>query len=141
MQPRFRKVAVFVGSAALATGVGVGVAAQGADTTPSGATMQQQAGRPGDGMDASALAEELGVTTAELDTAMQAARATAGGPDAMAAALAEELGLSEAKVSAALAAIRPDADPGPPPGAGGAPPAGASPPDGATATPDATTSA
>jgi hypothetical protein len=108
MQPRSRKVAVFVGSAALATGVGVGVAAQGSDTTPSGATMQQQAGRPGGGMDLSALADELGVTTGELQAAMQAARSAAGGRDAMAAALADELGLSEAKVSAALAANRPD---------------------------------
>jgi hypothetical protein len=118
MQPRFRKVAVFVGSAALATGVGAGVAAQGDHTTQAATTAQQQTGRPG-GMDLDALADELGITTKRLQAAMQSARSAAGGPDAMAAALAEELGLSEAKVDAALAATRPD---------------------GATATPDATTS-
>jgi hypothetical protein len=59
---------------------------------------QQQDGRPGGGMDLTTLAEELGVTTDELQTAMDTVRATAQGPDGMAAALAKELGLSEEEI-------------------------------------------
>ena len=80
MQPRFKKVAVFVGAAALAAGVGVGVASQGDNA--SGAAMTQRAGGPGQGgpggMDLSALAEELGVTEAKLQAALQAARPAPG---------------------------------------------------------------
>ena len=48
MTARFRRVAVFVGAAALATGAGVGVAAQG-DSTPSDRTSQTQQMGPGGG--------------------------------------------------------------------------------------------
>jgi hypothetical protein len=144
MDPRFRKVAVFVGAAALAGGVGVGVASQGGDAASSPAAMSRQAGGPDGpggpiGMDVSALAEKLGVTEARLEAAMRKARPSgdpgtagpppSGGDDPMAAALAEELGLSTEKVTAALDAVRPQ---GIPPGAA---PNGTTPPatDGSTA--------
>jgi Clp amino terminal domain, pathogenicity island component len=144
MDPRFRKVAVFVGAAALATGVGVGVASQGNGTASSPGASSQLAdapgarGAPGD-RDLSALAEKLGVTTDKLHAAMEAARSSTGGVpqpgdrDAMAAALAKELGLSTDKVSAALESLRPQGAPG------GTPPSGAAPPDGSTAPNDSTT--
>jgi hypothetical protein len=139
MNPRFRRVAVFVGAAALATGVGVAVASQGDETSSSQAAVGQRAGGPGQGgaprgMDLSALAEELGVSEARLEAAMESARSSfdpgsapqSGDEDPMAAALAKELGLSTEKVSAALESLRPR----------GTPPDGAAPPDGST-TPDA----
>jgi hypothetical protein len=137
MDPRFRKVAVFVGAAALATGVGVGVASQGDETASSQAASPQVAGAPGARggpreMDLSALAEQLGVTTDKLQAAMQAARSSTGGApqpgdrEAMAAALAKELGLSTDKVSAAVESLRPQGAPG------GTPPSGAAPPDDST---------
>lgn len=144
MDRRFRRVAVFVGAAALAGGVGAGVAAQGNETPASPAAVSQRAGAPGrpGGMDLSALADQLGVSTDKLRAAMAAARPTAADPsaagaDAMAAALARELGLPTAKVSAALESVRPQGPPrgGPPPG--GAPPSGAAPPD--STAPDAST--
>lgn len=139
MNPRFRRVAVFVGAAALATGVGVGVAAHGGDTSSSQAAVTRDSGAPmgarGDML--SALADELGVSESKLRAAMESVRSSAtpqpGNEDGMAAALAKELGLSTDKVEAALEAVRPQgAAGGMPPGAGGAPPAGAAPPDGAT---------
>lgn len=112
MQPRSRKIAVFVGSAALATGVGVGVASQGDSTSSSQAAApagrHQPGGRPDRGMDLSSLAEQLGVSTDDLEAAMETARTTAQDPDDMAAAIAKELGLSEDEVVAALEAMRPD---------------------------------
>jgi len=121
MDPRFRKVAVFVGAAALAGGVGVGVAAQGSDTAGTQTALRQPAGAPGRprGMDLSALAKRLGVSTAELQAALAAARPSgdrrdgdfgspgAGGADPIAAAIAKRLGVSTAKVQAALEAVRP----------------------------------
>jgi hypothetical protein len=150
MNPRFRKVAVFAGAAALATGVGVGVASQGGETSSSQAAMTQRAGGPGQqggapgGMDLSALAEKLGVLEDKLEAAMEAARSSfdpgsapqQGDEDPMAAALAKELGLSTEKVSAALESVRPQGGPGGAPPGGGTPPDGAAPPDGSTA-PDA----
>jgi hypothetical protein len=142
MNGRFRKVAVFVGAAALAGGVGVGVAAQGGgDAASSPAAMSRQAGGPGGprAVDVGALAQELGVTEARLEAALRAARPSRGpadggsppgsGDDPLAAALAEQLGLSTDKVSAALEAVRPAGGPG------GAPPDGSTPPatDGSTA--------
>jgi hypothetical protein len=149
MTPRFRKVAVFVGAAALATGVGVGVASHGDDTASSQAAVTQRAGGPGGpqggpgGMDLSALAGELGVSESKLEAAMESARSSLdpgsapqpGDEDPMAAALAKELGLSTDKVSAALESVRPQGGPG------GTPPAGGgTPPDG-SAGDDATTGA
>ena len=131
MQARIRKVAVFVGAAALAGGTAAGVAAQrGGDAASSSAAIAQRAGGPAGprgGIDVSALADELGVSTARLQAALETARPTgdpgarARGEDPMAAALAGELGLSTAKVQAALEAVRPSGGPG-----------GAPPPDGST---------
>jgi hypothetical protein len=132
MTARFRRVAVFVGTAALATGAGVGVAAQG-DSTPSDQPSETRQMGPGGGapagggLDVSALADELGVSEAEMQQAMQKARptdpSTAGGPDAMFQALADELGISVDKVRAAFAKILPQG--GPPSGGGQtAPPSG-----------------
>jgi hypothetical protein len=143
MNPRFRKVAVFVGTAALATGVGVGVASQGGETESSQASPgMSRPGGPGGGMDVSALAEELGVTTDKLQAALEAARPSGGAaPGSMAATLADELGISEAKVEAALEAVRPQGGMGgAPPADGGTPPAGASPPDDGATTDGAVTS-
>jgi hypothetical protein len=155
MQPRFRKVAVFAGAAALATGVGVGVASQGGESSSSQAAMTQRAGAPGGpqgapggGMQLTALAEELGVSEAKLEAAMEAVRSSLdpgsapqpGDEDPMAAALAKELGLSTDKVSAALESLRPQGGPRGTPPSGGAPPDGAAPPDGSTA-PDGSTTA
>jgi hypothetical protein len=60
-------------------------------------------------MDLTALAKQIGVTTAKLQSAMQASRpqAGAGRPDDMAAKLAKELGLSESKVKDALDELMP----------------------------------
>ena len=149
MNPRFRKVAVFGSAAAIATGVGVGVASQGNDTASSQAAGSQRAGMPGGdgggGMDMSALAEKLGVSTDKLQAAMQAVRSSdgaapqPGGMDTMAAALAKELGLSTDKVTAALEALRPDGAPSGTPPAGGAPPAGSTAPDSSSAPDDSAT--
>jgi len=147
MDSRFRKVAVFVGAAALAGGVGVGVAAQGNDTASSQAAMPQRAGAPGGpgGMDVSALAQKLGVSTAKLQAALEAARPSGdprdghGGADALAAAIAKQLGLPTAKVQEALEASRPrDAFGGaPPPGDTGMPD-GSTPPAASGSSSDAT---
>jgi hypothetical protein len=150
MDPRFRKVAVFVGAAALATGVGVGVASQGDETSSSQAAMSQQARGPGGpqgapgGRNLSALADELGVSEDKLEAAMESVRSSMdrgsapqqNGEDPIAAALAKELGLSTDKVSAALESVRPRGGPGRTPPADGTAPDGAAPPDGSTA-PDA----
>jgi len=147
MTARFRRVAVFVGAAALATGAGVGVGAQG-DSTPSDRTSQTQqmgpgGGPPAGGLDVSALADELGVTETELQQAMQNARptdpSTAGVPDAMFEALASDLGVSVEKVRAAFEKLVPQG--GPPSGGGQtAPPSGGAAPGGQTAPQSGTTS-
>ena len=72
MQPRFRKVAVFAGAAALAGGVAAGVASQGgADAASPAAATAQRGGGPRGFMDVSALADELGVSTAKLEAALR----------------------------------------------------------------------
>jgi hypothetical protein len=150
MNPRFRKVAVFGSAAALATAVGVGVASQGNDTASSQAAGSQRAGMPygpgaRGGMDVSALAETLGVSTDKLQEAMQAVRSSDGAApqpgdmDTMAAALGKELGLSTDKVTAALEALRPDGAPRGTPPTGDAPPAGSTAPDSSTAPDDSAT--
>jgi hypothetical protein len=123
----FRRVAVFASAAALA---GAGVAGCGSDAaTTNGTTsnQQQESGQPpqGRGMDVTALAKALGVSTAKLQAAMQKNRPQAGQqapggsrPD-MAANLAKELGLSESKVQSALEKLRPQG--GPPAGGNGQP--------------------
>jgi hypothetical protein len=155
MNPRFRKVAVFVGAAAVAGAVGVGVATQGGEA--SGGTqagMTRQVGGPG-AMDVGALARALGVTESRLAAALESARPSRDpgmggtppdpGEDPLAAALADELGISEAKVAAALAQLRPGAAPSggfTTPGAGdGAPPSDPTTPDGSTAPSTGTTGA
>jgi hypothetical protein len=129
----FRRVAVFASAAALTGGV---VAGCGSDAETTNGTQQQQDGRPprGGGMDVSALAKELGVTTAKLQAAMQKAMPvrgeqppsegqppSGGQPGDLAATLAKELGLSESKVQAALKDAMPQ---GGPPDGGQAPPSG-----------------
>jgi hypothetical protein len=127
MTPRSRKVAVFVGTAALAAGAGIGVAASGnsdAATTPSTPGMLRGGG-PGSPGDLSTLADDLGVSETRLREAMESLRSS-GRPQDLAAALAEELGVSEDKVRDALESAVPG---GGPPG-GGAPPSGGAPPAG-----------
>jgi hypothetical protein len=153
MDPSLRKVAVVAGVVALATGAGVAVAGQGGETATSQAAPQQRAGAPGGGsrgMDLSALADELGVTTDKLAAAMDAVRSSGASPgDSLAAALADELGLPVDKVTAALESIRPQGPAGgmrPPDGTlppGGAPSdgSGTTPPDGSGTTPPGDSSA
>ena len=124
MNPRSRKVAVFLGAAALAGAAGIGVAA-GGDSAATG--NQPEMSRPGPGgagggpggFDLAALAEKLGVTESRLREAMASARPAAGRPDAstMAEALAAELGLSTDEVEAALEKTMPPGG-----GQGGYPP-------------------
>jgi hypothetical protein len=122
MTARFRRVAVFVGAAALAAGAGVGVAASQGDATDrsSGTPTGIQQGAPnGGGPDLSALASKLGVSTSALQKAMQATRPSSGSsssPQEMAAALAKELGISEAKVRSAMQSVGPPS--GTPPSGG-----------------------
>ena len=137
MQARFRKVAVFVGAAALAGGVAAGVASQGgADAASPAAATAQRGDGPRGLMDVSALADALGVSTAKLQAALEAARPNGDprahdpGEDPIVTGLADQLGMSTEKVRAALEAVRP-ARGGPPP-AGGLPPDGAAPPGGSS---------
>ena len=139
---RFRRIAVFASTAALAGGVVAGCGSDAAtNSNGSGAAQGQQGSQPpqGGGMDFSALAKTLGVSTADLQAAMQKNRPQQGqqpgAPTDMAANLAKELGLSEAKVAAALKEMMPQ---GGPPNGGQAPPNGTTPP-AASATPAATT--
>jgi len=120
-----RRIAVFAGTAALAGGAVAGCGSEAATTGGSGSSQQQQRGAGG--MDLTALAEALGVSTAKLQAAMQqnmpqpVQRGQGGRSDDMAANLAKELGLSESKVKAALEKLRPEG--GPPAGGNGqAPP-------------------
>jgi hypothetical protein len=85
--------------------------------------MTRQPG-PGGGLDISALADELGVSEARLQLALENSRPStpgAGGPDEMIQALADELGLSADKVREAFAATLGSAGPPQAPGGGGAP--------------------
>ena len=132
MSRGFRRVAVLAGSAALAA---AGVAGCGSGSPATATAAQQSAATPrqGGGPDSSALAKQLGVTTAKLEAAMQKSRPGQGDrPDDLAASLAKELGLSTAKVKAALAAVRPSGAPPAGGQGGGTPPAGAVPPSGTT---------
>jgi hypothetical protein len=131
-----RKLAVFLGAAAMLGGAGCGSAASGDTQSSSAAPSQSQSRRPGGpgAPDLSALASRLGVSEARLQQAMQAARPGAGSsapssPDAMASALARQLGLTTAKVQAALKALMPQ----------GGPPQGTMPPRGSTQPPGAST--
>jgi hypothetical protein len=129
MTPRFRRVAVFVGTAAIAAGAGVGVAAQSdSSSSPdrsSGAPRMTRQPGPGGGLDISALADELGVSEARLQLALENSRPAtpgAGGPDEMIQALADELGLSADKVREAFAATLGSGRSPQAPDGGGAPP-------------------
>ena len=113
MTPRFRRVAVFVGTAALAAGTGIGVAASSGDGTTTdrsssapGMSQPQDRGGPTAGGGLSDVAEQLGVSETRLAQAMRNARPTdpsAGGdPDAMIEAVAEELGLEVDQVREAF---------------------------------------
>ena len=124
-----RKLAVFLSAAVLAGGAGIAVAAGGDSAAPGSSPSMSRPGGPG-GFDASALAEELGVSESRLQEAMAAARPSAGtrpGGTDMAETLADELGIPADTVRDALEATMPSGDPGggPPPGDGsGAPPTG-----------------
>jgi hypothetical protein len=111
MTLRTRKVAVFVGTAALAASAGIGVAAQGSSSAATESRSAPGMMRGGDGM--STLADDLGVTETRLREAMDSLR-TAGRPDDLTAALADELGVSEDKVRDALENAPPQGG-GPPP--------------------------
>jgi hypothetical protein len=144
MTPRFRRVAVFVGTAALAAGTGIGVAASSGDgstTDPSSSTpgMSQplDRGGPTAGGGLSDVAEQLGVSETRLAQAMRNARPTdqsAGGdPDATIEAVAEELGLEVDQVREAFeSALGPPQGQAPDSSSGGGTPA--PPSDGQTTT-------
>jgi hypothetical protein len=127
MNTRFRRVAVFVGTTAIAAAAGIGVATNGdATSTPTPNTIQQQGpgGAPG-GSDLSALADALGVSETRLEEAMRKARpsdpSAGGGPDAMFQTLADELGVSVDKVREAFQSAMPqrgNGGPTAPPAAG-----------------------
>jgi hypothetical protein len=140
MHPRFRKIAVFAGAAVLAGGVGVAVASQGGEDAGSRAALTQaMPGQTGQGavpgqsgqggmrggpagmgggpgaLDLETLADELGVSTGELQTALQDLRPappTQNGENPLVTALATALDLPESKVAAALEAVRPSGAPG-----------------------------
>jgi hypothetical protein len=137
MNSKFRRVAVFVGAAALAGGAGIGVAAQG-DSSPAGSPPALTQPAPGGqgGQRLSALAQALGVSESRLHAALEKARPSGapgsapGGPPSgsdMAETLASELGISVDKVRSAMEAVGP-AGGGPPGGVapGGAAPGGSS---------------
>ena len=118
MSPRFRRVAVIVGTAgvlAAAAGCGGSAATSSSSPAPGAAGQPQQQGAAPGAPDLSALATKLGVSTARLQQAMQAARPSSPSTDAArpdpAAALAKALGLSEAKVRAAMQATMPAGGP------------------------------
>jgi hypothetical protein len=116
MTPRSRKVAVFVGTAALAAGGGIGVATQ--DSSSAAADPPSMTRGGGGGL--SSLADALGVSEARLRETMESLRQS-GRPQDLAAALADELGVSEDKVRAALVDALPRGGGGP---AGGGAPSG-----------------
>ena len=114
IHPRIRRFTALVGTAALVSGAGLGVA-QAQDTTTTPAKPAKSA-RPHGGPSAAqvkALAEKLGVSTTELRSAMAATRpsrtagARRGGPGDMAAAIATALDADPAKVQSILESSRP----------------------------------
>ena len=123
-----------LGAAAALVFAGCGAEAATTNTSnPQTQNGQPPQGGPGGGMDFSALAEKLGVTTEKLQRAMAKNRpepGTQGQPPAgnpgqdMAANLAQELGLDESKVQAALDELMPQ---------GGGPDNGQAPPTGTPA--------
>jgi len=148
MTRRFRRVATIVGASGLLAAGAAGCASDGSGTASASAdqaatkTTQDGArptgGRPGapDAAGQAKLAKALGVTTAELQQAMRAARPDASStaqPGDQSAALARALGLSEAKVKAAMEANRPAGAPPAGGGQGGTPPAGGAAPSGSSA--------
>ena len=111
--PRSRLVAVLATAAVIpAAAVAGGVAsAQSADTTTS-TQSSRPAGAHGPGLDTAKLAPKLGVTEAQLKTALDAARPTGTPPSGdrgagLAADLASALGVSTDKVTTILDANRP----------------------------------
>ena len=116
MRPRMRRSIAVLGAAGLlAFAAGCGAAATTSSTTGAGGGTDTAATQPG-APDMSTLAQKLGVSTTELQQAMQAIRPTGTTPpppDAMAARLAKQLGISAAKVQAALESVRPSGTPPP----------------------------
>ena len=116
MSSRIRRVVVFVGATGVLAVAGCGGATPSSSPSSAQGAPEQQQGPGGGPRDLSALADKLGVSTAQLQKAMQ----TAGPPSPGAggqngadriAALAKALGLSEAKVQAAIQATRPSGAP------------------------------
>ena len=91
MTLRTRKVAVFVGTAALAAGAGIGVAAQGSSSAATESRSAPGMMRGAGGSEGkSTLADDLGVTETQLRQAMDSLR-TAGRPDDLAVLGTSEL--------------------------------------------------
>ena len=111
---RSRLVAVLATAAVIpAAAIGGGVAsAQSGDTNTTTQSSRPQGPRGGPGVDTAKLAAKLGVTEAQLKTALAAARPTGKPPTGdrgagLAAALASALGVSTDKVTTILDANRP----------------------------------
>ena len=117
MSSRIRRIAVIVGATGvMAAAAGCGGTAASSSSSGAQSAASQPQGRGAGTRDLSALADKLGVSTAQLQKAMQ----TVGPPSPDAggqngadriAALAKALGLSDAKVRAAIQATRPGGAP------------------------------
>ncbi|HEX4344856.1 MAG TPA: hypothetical protein VHZ31_04780 [Solirubrobacteraceae bacterium] len=138
---RVRRITAAVSAAALVGAGGIGVAQAASQT--SGSTKASHSAGPGDrhgggptmsSANLAAIAKALGVTTAQLKAAQDAAKpaqGTGGKPASMASTLAMALGVDAAKVQAILDANRPAM-----PAAGAKPAAGTKPAGGRPAKPD-----
>jgi hypothetical protein len=114
MTTRIRRFTALATSVALVGGAGFGVAQAASGTsTATSATAAKQGKGPGHGprLDAAALATALGVTEAQLKTALDAVKPATGdrkdGREGLAADLAKALGVDTAKVQEILDANRP----------------------------------
>lgn len=110
--PRIRKTAAIVTAAALIGGGGLSAAQAATGDGGPRPGRSGQAGGPMNGASLANIASALGVTTAQLRTALEANRPakparSARGADGMASALAAALGVDVADVQEILAANRP----------------------------------
>ena len=134
MTRRTRRMAALLSTGALVAGAGIGVA-QGATSNASsgaqgtGAGPQRQCSGPITSTQLDAIASKLGVSSAQLKSALDAARPARPadgpghhGPDGLAGDLATALGVDQAKVASILKANRPKR-PSTPPARGTRPPA------------------
>jgi hypothetical protein len=145
MSPRARKTAAVLTAAVLVGGGGVAAASAATDNATKPSKQQAPTGDPGHGRGAdrgglpsdalASIAKTLGVTTDQLQSALDAARPADKpdkGPGDLASELAGALGVDASKVQSILEANRPAPPagangegrrPGPGPGPGGPPPA------------------